>query len=477
MRPSLRYRLLIVALLSAVSFAISLIALARIVSLTTAQRVERARDTVTQELATLRVSANRSRLPPTSPSAAPEPRPEASAPAAPLELASALVGMRAGYVASPAAFDASPPAFEPATQGALSRAVQAAEASRSTARSEVEVGDATVLVAAAPARAGGLVWVSYALRPPQFVSFWRLIVASLTIATFFMIATALGAVVSVQRGAAALKTSLAAIATDLGAPILRPPDRELSDVADGIAGLARALASAQQEKERLGAELAKRDRLAALGRVVAGVAHEVRNPLASIKLRVDLGRQRQGVPAQLARELACVSDEIQRLDRLVADLLVVSGRKSGPRTETALGTLVRRRVGLLTPWADERGVKIDVSGEEATTELDADAVARAIDNLVRNAVEASPPEATVEIEVQGAADAARVRVMDHGGGVDGARLSELFEPFFTTKPEGTGLGLALSRAVAMAHQGTLTYERRAEVTCFELSFPRAEVRA
>src|SRR6185295_17677965 len=95
-----------------------------------------------------------------------------------------------------------------------------------------------------------------------------------------------------------------------------------------------------------------------LGRVVTGVAHEVRNPLASIKLRVDLGRRRAGTPPQLAQELSFVSDEITRLDRLV-----VAGRRSGPRADTALGALVERRAGLLRPWAEERGVRIEVAGD------------------------------------------------------------------------------------------------------------------
>jgi signal transduction histidine kinase len=253
--------------------------------------------------------------------------------------------------------------------------------------------------------------------------------------------------------------------------VRRPPVPELADLADHIAGLAEALASAQEDRERLGTELAQRDRLAALGRVAAGIAHEVRNPLASIKLRVDLGRQRAGTPPQLAQELASVSEEVTRLDRLVADLLVVAGRRKGPRAATALGSLVQRRVGLLLPWADEHGVRLEVSGD-ATCELDADAVARAVDNLIRNAVEASPPDASVDVTVLEGEGAVCVRVMDHGAGVDEARLAELFEPFFTTKPEGTGLGLALSRAVAAAHGGTLTYARHAGVTCFELSFPR-----
>jgi signal transduction histidine kinase len=312
----------------------------------------------------------------------------------------------------------------------------------------------------------------YAVRPPQFINVWRFITASLAVATLLLVGTAVSSVVLVRRGASALNAALSALANDLGSPVPRPPVPELADLADHIEHLAGALARAQTEKERLGTELAQRDRLAALGRVAAGVAHEVRNPLASIKLRVDLGRLKPDTPEQLARELASVSDEITRLDRLVADLLVVAGRRAFSRTPTSLGQLVEKRAGLLAPWAAERQVRIETTGT-ATSSLDADAVARAVDNLVRNAVEASPEGATVEVEVREDDKGAQVRVKDHGRGVDDARVPELFEPFFTTKPDGTGLGLALSRAIAASHGGTLRYARDGGVTCFELSFPRS----
>ena len=122
--------------------------------------------------------------------------------------------------------------------------------------------------------------------------------------------------------------------------------RELSEIADGIAALARNLAQSRQEQERLGRELARQERLAALGRVVAGVAHEVRNPLASIKLRLDLAVSSSPVlPPPVEQAVSHASAEIARLDRLVADLLVVAGRSLGPRRQTALGALVRRTSG------------------------------------------------------------------------------------------------------------------------------------
>lgn len=451
MKLSLRHRLLAVALLGVFSCAVSLVALGRILSLNAAVRLERSRAVVGAELAALRR--------------------DAASPRAALARTS-MLGVHGGYVASAAALDEAGVDLDEVTRREVAAVLHAAAARRSTATRESQSAESVLVVGASPTEAGPLAWISYSARPSPFIGLWRFIVASLTLATLLLVATAVGTVVAVRRSAATLNASLEALALDLTAPVRRPPVPELADLADHIAGLAEALARAQADRERLGGELAQRDRLAALGRVAAGIAHEVRNPLASIKLRVDLGRQRGDTPAQLARELASVSEEITRLDRLVADLLVVAGRRKGPRAATALGSLVQRRVALLLPWADERGVRIDVSGD-ATCELDVDAVARAVDNLIRNAVEASPPGSAVSVEVAERPSGARLQVMDRGGGVEDARLAELFEPFFTTKPEGTGLGLALSRAVAAAHGGALSYGRHGGVTCFELVFPRA----
>jgi signal transduction histidine kinase len=107
---------------------------------------------------------------------------------------------------------------------------------------------------------------------------------------------------------------------------------------------------------------------------------------------------------------------------------------------------------------------------------DADALARAVDNVLRNAVEASPPGETVEATVDVEAGAVRVRITDRGPGVPDGRAGEIFEPFFTTKPDGTGLGLAISQAIARAHGGDLTYARGPGVTRLELTLPEGDWR-
>src|SRR5262249_43680308 len=104
---------------------------------------------------------------------------------------------------------------------------------------------------------------------------------------------------------------------------------------------------------------------------------------------------------------------------------------------------------------------------------DPDAVARALDNLLRNAVEASPEGGRVELRVEEGDGTVRVVVEDLGPGVPAARAAELFEPFFTTKADGTGLGLALSRAPPRAPGGDVVYAREGGVTRFELVLPAA----
>jgi len=339
---------------------------------------------------------------------------------------------------------------------------------------ELDLAPNTVVVAAAPAKSGGFAWATYLVVPLAALQTWRLITIALAIATALLVFTAVWATLSFRRSAAALNATLTALGKDLTTPVPRPRAAELAGIADGIRAMSRDLQTSREATERLGRELAQKERLAALGRVAAGVAHEVRNPLASIKLRLDLTTAGE-LPESARKAVAAASAEIARLDRLVSDLLLVAGNKLGPRSAVGVGALVRARVESLQPWAQMRGVKLEASGD-GDADIDAESVARAIDNLVRNAVEASPAEGTVEVRVGDTAEAVLVQIEDHGAGVEPARAAELFEPFFTTKAEGTGLGLAISRAIARAHGGDVTYARAGEVTRFSLSLPRARKR-
>ena len=163
--------------------------------------------------------------------------------------------------------------------------------------------------------------------------------------------------------------------------------------------------------------------------------------------------------------------EVARLDRFVTDLLMHARTQAGAVVHTELGALVTERVELLRPWAAARGVAIQSSGR-AAADLEPDSVGRAIDNLIRNAVEASPAGARVDVIVAARGERVEVAVLDDGPGVSTGEVARIFEPFFTTKPNGTGLGLSLCRAVARIHGGELAYNREMNKTRFSLRLPR-----
>lgn len=445
-----------------VTSALSLIALVRVISLSTGQRIERGRVGVQHEITRLTADA-----------ADPAPL------AAPSR--SGLIGMRGGYVnvATPPGEDATavaalaPAGVPDEWRTAVGAALAAAARHHAPTGAETTLPSGTLVVAAQPAPPAGTAWVGYLVPPPMWLRTWQIIVVALAFATALLATTAVSAVITVQRGAAALNATLDALATDLDTTVPRPRLRELSIVADGIARLARKLARSRAIQADLGRELAQKDRLAALGRVAAGVAHEVRNPLASIKLRLDLAAASDTpLPAAVEQAISHASREITRLDRLVADLLVVASPGIGPRHPASIGALVQARADAVAPWCEARGVRVRQSGDAAAP-VDADAMARALDNLLRNAVEASPAGATIDIAVRQLADGASISVEDRGAGVPAERTSELFEPFFTTKPDGTGLGLAICRAIARAHGGDVTYHREAGTTRMQLTISRA----
>jgi signal transduction histidine kinase len=332
----------------------------------------------------------------------------------------------------------------------------------------VEGSGTPVLVAAVPVHDGGAVFAAQRVVAGRETRGLRVVVLVLALLTLGLVVAALQTLAAVDRGVSSLRASLADLARDLRSPVGRPALRELGEVAAGVAALARELDRAQDHREQLTRELAERERLAALGRIAAGIAHEVRNPLAAMKLRADLARTGGEATPAVARDLEDIASEIARLDRLVSDLLVVAGRRSGPRQDVDVGELVARRVALMAAWAREKDVAVASEGT-ARSRVDPDAVSRAVDNLLRNAVEASVRGASVVVHVGADGDGARIAVEDHGPGVPPERAAELFEPFFTTKPEGTGLGLALARAVAGAHRGTLVYARDGETTRFTLT--------
>ncbi len=466
MTLSLRRRLIAVSVLAVIACAAALLSVFQLSRTSARQRLERAEERVEREVERLRTA-------------------DRDTPRQGPRFGRALSGYLTPSLAPTSGFPG-PPALralrdEAATESARTHEIVTRTLERRVPlplrrRSPDDEAEGHVVVAVGPMPDGGYAWAATWVTQPRGERVWRLGATALSLATLALVAVALHTLLALRRGAGRLGETLRALERDLRAPVARPAVAELAKVSDGISSLAAALVREQEERARLSRELAQRERLASLGRVAAGIAHEVRNPMASIKLRVDLARQTVLQPradlAGIAADLSEAGDEIGRLDRLVADLLVISGRRMGPRRDADLRALVEQRAAFLDHLASEHHVTLAVEGS-ARAEVDVDSLARVVDNLLRNAIEAAPEGSSVRATLVERGDAVSLSVSDQGAGVPGERVSELFEPFFTTKNEGTGLGLALSRAVAEAHGGSLRYRREGVTTVFEVTLPRA----
>jgi signal transduction histidine kinase len=447
MAGSFRRRLLAITALAALACVGAIVAMVYLARTSTEERIERAHERVALEIERLRDLSEVS------------PRSERG------RARRNVAELRSGWLEDANSVDRRNPL--------VAQAVRAAEEKGEVVILDLARNENTpMIVGAAPAAGGGYVYAALRVVTGREMRTLRATVLVLSILSLVLVVVSLQTVAVVDRGVSTLRGSFAAVAKDLHAPVARPKLRELDELAGGLAALAQELAGAQKERERLTRELDEKERLAALGRVAAGIAHEVRNPLAAMKLRADLAQSSGEASPAIAKDLKDIGAEISRLDRLVGDLLVVAGRRVGVRAKTDIGQLVETRVRLLAAWAATMNVKVEATGS-ATLDVDADAVIRAIDNLLRNAIEASSAGGLVQASVEARADGSVVvTVVDRGAGVPGDRVPRLFEPFFTTKPEGTGLGLALARAVAQAHGGSLTYAREADATRFTLLLPR-----
>jgi signal transduction histidine kinase len=295
------------------------------------------------------------------------------------------------------------------------------------------------------------------------------LVGAIVLAMIALVGLCIDTLLQIRRGIGTIANALVAVQADLETSIPRPAPRELAQIADGLRAMTAHLSDSRKRELALERRLSHERRLASLGRVAAGVAHEIRNPLASIKLRLDAMARRK-LDERSAHDVTRALGEVARLDNVVSSLLLVARKQPTPLADVDLAALVDERLAALEAFASTRAVRIVRDGA-ARAHIDPSGMSRVIDNLVRNSVEASPDGAQVVVELRTCEADLVLRVVDVGPGVSALQQSELFEPFFTSKPDGTGLGLSLSRAAVEAHGGTLTYGRAGGTTSFTVRVP------
>jgi signal transduction histidine kinase len=213
-------------------------------------------------------------------------------------------------------------------------------------------------------------------------------------------------------------------------------------------------------------------RLAALGRLSAGVAHEIRNPLSGIGTNAQVLRRRLEPGDPRERFVDFILEEVRRLDKIIEDLLHFA-RPPEPRMASHdLRVTVEKVLMMARGQLDEAAVQVELDVEESTPSVfvDSDHIVQVVLNLVLNAIQATREDGRLRIQI-GAVDAlpgatprrpppqatgfVRLAVADNGVGISENDMPKLFEPFFTTRPSGTGLGLSTSRVLVEQHGGTI----------------------
>ena len=216
------------------------------------------------------------------------------------------------------------------------------------------------------------------------------------------------------------------------------------------------------ERGALEAAVVREQRLSAMGTLAAGVAHEIRNPLNAIsvglqRLRLEFAPAEPGAKGEYTRFVQLLREEVGRLNALVDQFLTLARPLKLSLAEGPIAPVVAEVVGLLTPQAAERGVRIEQTGvpDPIRVHMDRGQLNRAILNVLLNAIQAMPQGGSVTINTEAVAGTLRIQVADTGPGIASEHLDRVFEPYFTTKAGGTGLGLALAHKIVQEHGGEL----------------------
>jgi len=290
-------------------------------------------------------------------------------------------------------------------------------------------------------------------------SLWGIGVAAL------LLALLLAAVVSriVARPTQVLAEASVRLARgDYAAPLPRPSDDEIGQLAQAFGDMREAIFAREQRLRSAQAEMIHREKLAAMGRLVAQLSHEINNPIYNIQNCLE-ALERRGDPRDPNREfLTLAQEELLRMAGLTRRLLDQSRPLSDAVAPTDLNAVVRRVLTLAGAEMETRGVEVETALDPTLPRVTVhpEAIQQVLANLVYNAGDAMAGGGTLRVVTRVADDAVEVIVEDTGTGIAEHDLPHIFEAFYTTKPgiAGIGLGLFVSEGIVRGHRGRLSVE-------------------
>ena len=207
-------------------------------------------------------------------------------------------------------------------------------------------------------------------------------------------------------------------------------------------------------------EVAKSRHLNSIGSLAAGVAHEIRNPLSSIKGFAVYFKERLAGNAEDEKTADILIQEVERLNRVISQLIEFARPLELKREEINLPDLINHTVALINKDAQKNQIEIalDTAASLPPVEADPDKIKQVLFNIFLNSIAAMKNGGRLSISLQPQKDALQVIITDTGGGIPNDDLPRIYDPYFTSKPAGTGLGLAVVQKIMEAHGGTINVE-------------------
>ena len=292
-------------------------------------------------------------------------------------------------------------------------------------------------------------------------------------------------VINLRREVNVVRRGLEVMKTDISKHL--PQSRsELGHIASSINGLADTIVAQMAEREALQQTIQHGEKMASLGQLIAGVAHEIRTPLSVIKTRVQLwqrafGSRKRGtkeIPAAVVTpsSMKLVVDELDRMDHIVRKLLYFSKQRKLHFARTNIHALLDSALATLEEPLRSNRVRItkSLSLNDPLLYIDGPEMKEVVLNLLTNAIEAMPLDGEMTLTTRAGHDPSTVElcIEDTGKKIGFDVSKNMFDPFFTTKETGTGLGLSIVYEIVRAHHGTIQYSHGKKGSCFTITLPR-----
>jgi signal transduction histidine kinase len=252
---------------------------------------------------------------------------------------------------------------------------------------------------------------------------------------------------------------------DLNARAVTETEDEVGELARGFNAMVQSLDNATRElEESHQKQIQQAGKLASIGELASGIAHEIRNPLAGIGAAVEVLSEENNLNGQRAEIVAEIHRQITRLNRTLHDLLEFARLRDPEIAPCDVDGFIRPMLALVRPDAQKFHIKIEERFAANLPNVSADTgqMQQAVLNILLNGVQAMPGGGTLTVSTESAeragGDIVRIQVRDTGVGIAREHLAKIFSPFFTTKHRGTGLGLSITRTILEKHHGTIAVD-------------------